>query len=144
MQKLGFETGVRVMYVAKREAFDMNNRRNLRLVWRQYESPFLNGFDRINSTQADAYGGVFTIGGSIITKISDRMLTEFRERSFFHNPMRHYILAHKFPLIWPISPFIFVGYKHNKTFVLSTEELATLWHFPGQILKVPTLHRIQS
>jgi hypothetical protein len=24
------------------------------------------------------------------------------------------------------------------------EELATLWHFPGQILKVPTLERIES
>lgn len=144
MLKLGFETGIRVMYLAKREVFSMNSRRNLRLVFRQYESPFLNGFNRINSTQADAYGGVFTIGGNVVTKLADRMLNEYRERSFFHNPIRHDLLAHKFPLIWPISPFLILGYKHQHTFVLNTEEIATLWHFPGQILKVPTLERIES
>ncbi|KKP85697.1 MAG: hypothetical protein UR88_C0010G0019 [Candidatus Nomurabacteria bacterium GW2011_GWA1_35_8] len=33
---------------------------------------------------------------------------------------------------------------HHHTNVMNTEELATLWHFPGQILKVPTLERIES
>jgi hypothetical protein len=44
---------------------------------------------------------------------------------------------------WPISLF-FLAYKHQPTFVLNVEELATLWHFPGQMLKVPTLERIES
>jgi hypothetical protein len=144
MQKLGFETGIRIMYVAKKEAFDMSSRRNMRLIFRQYESPFLNGFNRVNNTAPDAYGGIFTIGGNIVTKITDRMLAEYRERSFFHNAMRHLLLGHKFPLIWPISPFLIVGYKHQHTFVLNTEEIATLWHFPGKILQVPTLERIES
>lgn len=146
MQKLGFETGIRAMYIAKKEAFDMSSRRNLRLIFRQYESPFLNGFLRVNSTQADVYGagGFFSLGSDVITKVTDRLLTEYRERSFFHNAMRHNLLAEGFPLFWPISPFFYPGYKHQHTFVLNTEELATLWHFPGQILKVPTLERIES
>jgi len=141
--KLGFDTGVRVMYVAKKEAFDMNNRRNLRLVFRQYANPDLNQFNRINATQADAYGGLFMIPTSIVTLLADRMLTEYRERSFFHSPIRHSILS-KAHIPWPLSPFIFPAYRHSHTFVLNTEELATLWHFPGQILQVPTLERIES
>lgn len=142
--KLGFDTGIRLMYVAKKEVYSMNTRRNVRLIFRQYANPDLNSLNRINSTQADAYGGLFGTPPEIVLKLTDRMLTEYRERSFFHHPMRHTLLAHGKPLIWPISPFIFPGYRHSHTFVLNTEELATLWHFPGQMLKVPTLERIES
>ncbi|MBY0376699.1 hypothetical protein K2P96_01875 [Patescibacteria group bacterium] len=142
--KLGFDAGVRVMYVAKKEVWDMSSRRNLRMILRQYGAPVSNSFNRINSTQADAYGGLFTSTPEIVMKIADRMLNEFRERSFFHHPLRHTLLAHGMPLFWPISPFIFPGYKHQHIIVLNVEEIATLWHFPGQMLKVPTLERIES
>ncbi|OGI90192.1 hypothetical protein A2911_02180 [Candidatus Nomurabacteria bacterium RIFCSPLOWO2_01_FULL_40_15] len=146
--KIGFDTGIRVMYVAKKEIFPIgsrtNNSRNIRLIFRQYSNPDLNRLERFNPTQGDAYGGIFTISQKIISGLANRMLTEFRERSFFHVPMRHHLLAHKSVIPWPISPFIFPGFFHHKTFVLNIEELATLWHFPGQILKVPTLERIES
>ena len=121
-----------------------NNSRDIRLIFRQLANPDSNQLWRVNSTQGDLYGGLFTSTSKIVMKTVDRMLHEFRERSFFHLPMRHTLLAHGFPLLWPISPFIFPGYKHPHTFVLNTEEIATLWHFPGQILKVPTLERIES
>jgi hypothetical protein len=44
---------------------------------------------------------------------------------------------------WPLSGFV-KAYFHHHTFVLNVEELASMWHFPGQILKVPTLERIES
>ncbi len=141
--KIGFDTGIRVYYVAKKENFDMSNRRNIRLIFRQFASPDSNGLERINSTQGDAYGGIFTISGETVMRLADRMLLEYQERAFFHPPLRHDLFStHTLP--WPISPMIFPAYKHHKTFVLNTEELATLWHFPGQILKVPTLERIES
>ncbi len=141
--KLGFDTGIRVMYVAKRESWNMNNRRNIRLIFRQYAKPDCNELSRTSSTQGDAYGGIFTIGPKKVTTITARMLHEYRERSFFHSQMRHQLFnVHTLP--WPISPMIFPAYKHQPVFVLNVEELATLWHFPGQILKVPTLERIES
>ena len=80
--------------------------------------------------------------------LANRMLHEYRERSFFHLPLRHHIFSQHY-WAWPFPGIIgFDGlinaYAHHKTFVLNTEELATLWHFPGQILKVPTLTRIES
>ncbi|MEI6280414.1 MAG: hypothetical protein WCP17_00225 [bacterium] len=140
--KIGFETGIRVMYVAKKEVFDMSSRRNLRLVFRQYARPDCNQLERKNSTQADAYGGVFTASSETVMMLAERMLHEYRERGFFHLPLRHHLFnEHTVP--WPFSG-IFKVYFHPKTSILNTEELATLWHFPGQILKVPTLERIES
>ena len=49
-----------------------------------------------------------------------------------------------FNIIGIISKQFFLPFVHAPTFVLNTEEIATLWHFPGQILKVPTLERIES
>jgi len=146
--KLGFETGVRLMYVAKKEAFNMSSRRNVRLIFRQYEAPDINGFNRINSAQADRYSGIFTASPKTIMMLANRMLHEYRERAFFHLPLRHHIFSQHY-WHWPI-PEVFTldgiikAYVHHKTFVLNAEELATLWHFPGQILKVPTLERIES
>ena len=142
--KVGFDTGIRICYVAKRKAFNMNNRRNMRLIFRQYAAPNENELKRINSTQSDAFAtglfsGFFLASKSSIIRLSHRMLEEYREREFFHPPMRH-----KIRLPWPLSPYLFPNYFHHHINVLNVEELATLWHFPGQILKVPTLERIES
>ena len=143
MKKVGFDTGIRAMYVAKKEAWDLSNRRNLRLIFRQYAQPNSTEIERIVSTQADAYGTFFPISSKKVMILADRMLEEYRERAFFHPPLRHDLFStHTLP--WPISPMLFLAYKHHPIFVLNTEEIATLWHFPGQILKVPTLERIES
>ncbi|MFA4975544.1 MAG: hypothetical protein WC839_02075 [Candidatus Paceibacterota bacterium] len=144
MLKVGFETGIRVCYVAKKEVFNMSNRRNIRLIFRQYAVPFINELTRINSTQADAFGTNFIakfipLSSKKVLRLADRMLEEYREREFFHPPLRH-----KIHLPWPLSPVIFPNFFHHHIMILNTEELATLWHFPGQILKVPTLERIES
>ena len=144
--KLGFDAGVRIAYVARKEIFPFNTRnnnsRNIRLIFRQYENPYLNGFSRVNSTQADQYGGVFMSSSKTVDLLKRRHLHAYREREFFHLPMRHH-LFNKHTIPWPFAS-IFKVFFHPPTFVLNTEELATIWHFPGQILKVPTLERIES
>ncbi|MEK7563983.1 MAG: hypothetical protein AAB510_00225 [Patescibacteria group bacterium] len=146
--KLGFDTGIRAYYVAPKEIYDMSSRRNIRLIFRQYDAPDSNGLIRTNPTQADALGrfGVFSLSAEQVMVLADRMLNEYRERQFFHPPLRHQILNNH-NIKWPFNIFVhpfFLPYLHGSTFVLNTEELATLWHFPGQILKVPTLERIES
>jgi len=140
--KLGFETGIRACYVAKKEDFKLNSRKNLRLIFRQYENPLVNGFTRFNSTQADIYSGYFVASPKTIMLLANRMLHEYRNRAFFHLPMRHKLFSKK-TIFWPISMWV-NAYLHHETFVLNTEEIATIWHMPGQILKVPTLERIES
>jgi len=146
MTKIGFDTGIRVCYVAKKEIYPLgtrtNNSRNIRLIFRQYANPFSNELFRHNSTQADYYGGWYLISGNTVKILANRHLKAFREREFFYLPLRHHLFS-THVIFWPFSIFLH-AYKHPETFILNVEELATLWHFPGQILKVPTLERIES
>ncbi|MBP9748523.1 MAG: hypothetical protein KBD17_02820 [Candidatus Pacebacteria bacterium] len=140
--KIGFETGVRLMYVAKKENYSMNTRRNIRLILRQYANPDSNSFRRMNATQGDYYSSYFGASEEVVMMLSQRMLHEYQNRGFFHLPLRHHLLnTHTIP--WGLRGLLKV-YKHPPTYVLNVEELATIWHFPGQILKVPTLTRIES
>jgi len=147
--KIGFDVGIRTCYVAKKEAWSMNSRRNIRLIFRQYENPSLNGFSRTNATQADSLSGGGFIGSfallpnKTVTRLADRMLNDYRNRSFFNGALREDLFSEP-NLFWPISPFFFPAYFEHPVFVLNVEEIATLWHFPGQTLKVPTLERIES
>lgn len=150
--KVGFETGIRVMYIATKEIFKVgvrtNNSRNIRLMFRQYAKPDCNQLLRHNSTQGDAYSGIFLASKKTVMLLANRMLKEYRERSFFHESLRQKIFSQHY-WHWPIDQVftldaIIKAYFHTKTFVLNTEEIATMWHFPGQILKVPTLERIES
>ncbi len=146
--KLGFETGIRLVYVAKKEAFNFSNRRNIRLIFRQYANPDSNSFRRINSAQGDRYSGIFSASKETIMLLANRMLHEYRERAFYHLPLRHRLFS-QHTLDWPLPQVITLSglvkaYVHHQTYILNTEELATIWHFPGQILKVPTLERIES
>ncbi len=141
-----FDTGIRLMYVAKKENWDLNTRRNIRLIFRQYNSPDTNSLVRTNSTQGDAYNSQYLgLSSEQVMVLADRMLHEYRERGFFHLPMRHYFNDHRITGITAlIVKQFFLPYFHPPTSVLNVEELATIWHFPGQILKVPTLERIES
>jgi hypothetical protein len=144
--KLGFDSGIRVMYIAKKEAYDLNSRRNIRLIFRQYADPKSNELWRVNATGPDAYSTqYFPLTPEKIMFLADRMLNEYRERQFFHPPLRHILNNHTLrgPILFIVKQF-WLPYFHPPTYVLNTEELATLWHFPGQIMRVPTLERIES
>lgn len=148
MSKVGFDTGIRTCYVAKKEAWNMNHRRDIRLIFRQYANMPVNELVRVNSTQADSlagggfFGSFFLLAPEKVTVLCNRMLKDYRNRSFFHGSLRKKILRNF--LFWPITPFFTLTFFESKTQVLNVEELATLWHFPGQMLKVPTLERIES
>ncbi len=133
--KAGFDTGIRVCYVAKKENFQNNSKRNLRLIFRQYDISTLNSFKRVNTT---SFSHFWQFSPSALFKLKERMLLEYRERAFLYPPLIHHI-----PIPFPVSLF-FPKYNHSNISVLNTEELATIFHFPGQILKVPTLERIES
>ena len=70
------------------------------------------------------------------------MLKDYRNRGFFNGSLRKKVLRNF--LFWPITPYLTMTFFESKTQVMNVEEIATLWHFPGQMLKVPTLERIES
>jgi hypothetical protein len=72
-----------------------------------------------------------------LTKIKKRMLNFYRMRTFFHPPIQYSI---KYPSVFSL---FFPSGKPN-LFVLSVEELASLYHFPGMVSETPSFKRIES
>jgi hypothetical protein len=139
-QKLGFDVGIRVVVVCDaklctQEEFD-GLRRSVRLLFRQFNNPDGNSLLRINATQFDAPWA--DPAGIALWKMKNRMLNWFRLRVFFHPPLWYSFNYPKF-----ISMF-FIPSGRPQIFVLNVEELATLFHFPGQVSQAPSFRRIDS
>lgn len=139
MRNIHFDCGIRIVTLADKKYFTEEQfngfRRSSRLIFRQFAQPYSNELDRRNPTQFDAPWSDPT--GLALTKIKKRMLNFYRMRTFFHPPIQY---AFNYPGI--VSMFFPSG-KPN-IFVLSNEELATLYHFPGMVSEAPSFKRIES
>ncbi len=119
MGKLGFDCGIRVLYLVKKDQFNSSNIKALGGILRPFTSGNMNGFKP----------GLFTAGfdfpwqdfkGIRLTKYRKEQFEAYKQRSWFYLP------------------------RKLKPFVLTSEELATIYHFPGGVAQTPTFGRIPS
>jgi hypothetical protein len=116
--KPGFDTGIRVLYLAKKDAFDRMAISTSTASFKQFNSIDLNGFKPTNVTSFDFPWQDFS--GKRLAKKKADIFNAYVARGYFHPPFK------------------------NDYMVLNTEELATVFHFPGQVVKTPTFERIES
>lgn len=121
LSKFPFEVAIRGMYMAKAGSFDAIGITGLIGSFRQYSSRTLNGFKLSKFTDFDYPWQDFK-----------RMRRSAREKKFLN--------AYK------LRSFFYVPYKHlfATPFILNTEELATIFHLPGQVAATPTLSKAVS
>lgn len=121
ISKIPFDCSIRAVYVAKTEAFRSTTPAALSGTFRQYGAPNLNGF------KADKAPGVKypwqDRSGKIVLGQKKKLYNKYRQRAFFYDE------------------FIPVG-GSSSCFVMTTEELATVYHFPGDVSRTPTLSRV--
>lgn len=139
MQLIHFDVGIRMVCLSKKDLIsedEFNNlRRDVRLIFRQFAQPGINEMWRVNATQFDAPWSDPT--GLAMTKMKKRMLDYYRLRIMFHPPIQY---AFDYPAVLSI---FFPAYKPS-IFVMSTQELATIFHFPGMVSETPSFKRIES
>jgi len=121
--KTGFDTGIRAIYVAKKENFKLSNQLAMGNTFSQYGTQNLNKFGKAHTTGFEFpwqhWPGNLGLGFTE-QDLKRRMFNAYRLRSYFYYP-------------YP-----------KRQFVLNTEELATVYHFPGGVVTTPTLGRIES
>ena len=122
ISKLAFDVGIRAIYLADTTAapFRVSNIAGLIGAFRQYNSNSLNGFKPRHGTSIDYPWQDWSLKGSKLRKMKRDLFDAYRQRSYFFPPYR------------------------EKWFVLNTEELATIFHFPGEVATTPTMPRIPS
>lgn len=117
IQKPGFDTGIRAVYLAKKD-FDKKRIASLKTAFGNFNSQHLNNFK--------ASGAGFSLPWEDYNdRRKNKQLGDFFKqyvyRAFFYPPA-----------------------KDKKIFILNTEELATIFHFPGKTISTPSLTRIDS
>lgn len=116
--KIPFDCGIRAIYLAKKGSFNDINIAGLNGSFRQYNSYNLNGFESDHTTDFNYPWQDFR--DRRLNKKKDHMLHAYAHRDFFYAPHQGHF------------------------FVLNTESLATIYHFPGQVAKTPSLNRVEA
>lgn len=119
--KLAYDAMMRIVYVAPLEVYDKMKGLGLVGSTRQFSSGNLNGI------RPDIFMGIDYPWGDF-RGIRERrnkrtMIEAYKRRSFFNVPYK---------------------YLNARPYVLTVEELATIFHFPGAVATTPTLTRVPS
>ncbi len=125
VSKLGFDVGARSVYLAKPDKFNPVAINHMISLFKPFSTEGWNG---INSS---AWMKIFDdypweIGVEKKKNLYRRKLVEaYRRRQFFYDPFSH-------------------GIHKDEAMVMSTEELATVFHIPSRSIETPGLERIKS
>lgn len=117
LSKPGFDCGIRAVYIANKEHFDGANISGMRGAMHPFSSMDLNGFRSAGTGFSYPWQDYKNMRQN---KKKHKIFDAYVRRSWFYPP-----------------------YK-KKPFVLNTEELATIYHFPGGVSETPTFTRIES
>ena len=123
MTKIGFETGIRWMYLARRDVFNPVGISAMMGIFKQFASQSLNGFrpHPKTMTKSGYFQYISYFKNRIETRKKSRLYRAYRMRSFFYPP-----------------------YHFMRPFVLSSSELATVYHFPGMVVSAAAIGRIEA
>jgi hypothetical protein len=110
-------------YFSEKDRFDAGKIGGLIGAFKQFASNSLNGF------KPGFHAGKLDYGwqdfrGQKKMKWEQELLEAYKRRSFFNPPFKNF---------------------HDSSYVMTTEEIATIFHFPSQIVaSTPTLARLPS
>ncbi len=132
--KLPFEVMMRGFYIARKDHFNSGNITGLIGSVRQYNSEELNKLKLGWFTDHRDLGkDLLTVFGwlpwfsnhmrKVRNKMEIQMLDAYKKRSIFQPPYQNFM---------------------NKPYILTTEELATIFHLPGRVVATPSLKRVES
>ena len=108
VSKLGFDCGIRSIYIAKKDAYSGVNIPGLVGSFKQYGSFNLNGFVPRVTTNFDYFWE--NIGDRKARRYKKEIYDAYKERGYFWRKFERYA---------------------RPKFILNSEELATIYHFPG-------------
>jgi len=150
--KLGFECIVRIIYIGRNDVYDPANIGTMFSIIRQFNTQNLNSF-RLNSatmTKKRSYFGGFIKSSKFLLDTKNGLLYFYRRRAPFWDNKKVLPLPIASRVSKAFSGFLYrlfpsqVEYMRSKTMVLNIEELATMYHFPGETVGSPTMPRMQA
>ncbi|MEI6022656.1 MAG: hypothetical protein WCQ32_02330 [bacterium] len=132
--KNAFECGIRVLYVAKKEHLKGDSIGAYTAMLRQFASDDMNSFKLSGLTKPSPEPWKDMLGINLF-KMKRDALEDYKARKFFYGSFNFKKIKRYFE-----HPANLGG----NPFILTTEELATLFHLPGRVIETPTFTRQDS
>lgn len=123
VSKLSFDTGIRMLYVAEKDNFTPVLIGGLVSIFRPFTAPESNQTIKL-AWRTDVDYPWQDIRGKQVAKMKKEILEAYKLRDYFWKNN------------WKGKP--------RKKFVLNTEELATIFHFPGLLGQPPSFQSVDS
>jgi len=132
-EKFRFNVGIRTIYLAKKEAYNGTRHLYIKNAFSPFATQHLNRLKRVTYTGFDNPWDDYADFLNIRKK--ERLLEDYREREYFD-------LLFKFTWFDIYMKFIDPHNFHHM--VMTTEEIATIYHLPGRLIQTPGIERIES
>lgn len=130
-----FEVGIRSIYLThKVSMFKITRVSYLQNIFQSFSTESLNGFKITNPTGYDNPWEDYD--EFLENTMKARALEKYRAREFFGDKPVTYTIVDAF--LW------LIGNVRPKTMVLTSEELATIFHLPGGVYQSPNLERTDT
>jgi hypothetical protein len=141
--KLAFEVSIRAVYLAPKDLFQPAHSAAFGGTFKQYNTMHLNGFEVKNPSVKYPWQDKT---GARVDADKQEIFTQYQHRAFFYKeflPIKgigEWKTANMVTLENPFPEETF----NFKPFIMNIEELATIYHFPGDIASTPTLTRVEA
>ncbi len=139
--KSGYDCGIRLVYIAKKNRFNKNKFGEVKNSLKQFNAPNLNSLEAVNGTD-DGFDYPWQ-DYKDLKKFANRekMFKRYIKREFFYPQEMGATVFVKEVLD---RPLVNATIGKPVTSVLGTEELATIFHFPGTVAQTSALGRIEA
>ena len=128
MSKRMFDVGMRCLYLAKKEMSKGFAAGALEGALRLFNAPGMNGLTAVGPTNPVAFPHPWdNVMGSGTAKRKKNLYDAYVDRSYFYPPFNEYL-----------------DEKPRKIMLLTAEEIATIFHFPGEEVSTGGLSRIEA
>ncbi len=114
VSKVAYDVSIRFCYIARKDKFNSINIASMASAIKQFSALNMNGFKGINRAASEYFQSIYE------PRLKRKILNGYINRSSFYPP------------------------EERQHFILNTEELATIFHFPGGVSETPTLGRIEA
>ncbi len=132
LSKPSFDVGIRCMYIAKKDMFRGSMHNTMAQVWRIFNAPGMNGFTTNVPTNTPAFDHPWEdVFGASSNARRDNLYNAYIARSYFYGPYDE----------WPDKK---PNNKPRSIMLMTAEELATLFHFPGAEVTSGQLSRVEA
>jgi hypothetical protein len=124
LSKVPFDCGMRAVYVAEKDKYRKSSEAGLVGAYTNFSAPTLNTLKAVEKPGFDYPWQDWS--GKKTEKQKKEIFEKYQCRAFF------------------IPQYIPHAIEEDKSFVMTTEELATIYHFPGQVARTPSLSRVSA